>query len=95
VPDDPTAIQLVVSELVTNAVVHGSPPVVLECAIRHSGFSVTVRDGGVEQASPPANRAQADRDEFGRGLHLVSALAASFHVDIGPSGTTAMAVVSW
>ena len=63
---------LVLSELVTNAVVHGRAPV--ELRLEHTGghLLVEVRDGA---EVPPQERHAAPDDEHGRGLALVSAVA--------------------
>ena len=65
-------VALVVSELVTNAIVHGVPPVTLEVTVdpRPSGCVVTVVccDSGPWDGSPP-------EPIRGRGLILVRALA--------------------
>lgn len=68
---------LVISELVTNAVSHALPPVVLYLCASTEGFGpveVHVSDGGPEAA--PGNWAAArPADEHGRGDMIVSALA--------------------
>lgn len=66
VPDD---IVLMVDELVTNALVHGLPPV--EVALRLDGaLFIEVTDAG--EAAP---RIAAAADEHGRGLYIVATLA--------------------
>jgi len=68
-------IVLVISELVTNAVVYGRPPVGL--SLRQSGRTITVEchDGGAYL--PRRLHATAD-DEHGRGLELVGLLATTW-----------------
>ncbi len=68
-------ITLVVSELVTNAVVYGRPPIQL--SLRRSGRTITVEchDGGAYL--PRRLHATAD-DEHGRGLELVGLLATTW-----------------
>lgn len=79
-PIDPSLVadvQLVVSELVTNAVSHSSSPTVLEVSVGASSLrcSVTsIRDDGVpapmtSAVTPPAS------SRSGRGLAIVNALA--------------------
>lgn len=68
--------ELLVSELVTNAVVHGAPPVTLavECDTT-SGMRVRVTDGSSRQPLPRSAR-PADVD--GRGMALVDLLSAAW-----------------
>ncbi len=63
-------VELVVSELVTNAIRYGGAPVCLRL-IRERGLIVEVSDGG--HTSPHLRRA-AMEDEGGRGLFLVAQL---------------------
>jgi hypothetical protein len=73
---------VIVSELTTNAVEHGAPPVVLSLAIVDGGLRIEVADG-----SDVAPRLQP-RDPLrtsGRGLQLVDALSSSW----GTTGTDA------
>ena len=88
---------LVVSELVTNAVRHGRPPVALWLRREGRGVRVDVHDessavGPVEGASP---RVRADLDdEGGRGLPLIYAVSADHGVDqIPEDGKRVWAVV--
>ena len=66
------AVALVISELVTNALLHGSPAV--RVSLRHAGrvLFVEVFDGG---HVPPARRVAGEDEENGRGLLLVDAMA--------------------
>jgi anti-sigma regulatory factor (Ser/Thr protein kinase) len=68
--------ELLTSELVTNAVVHGAPPVTLavECDTS-SGMRVRVTDGSPRAPLPRAAR-PADVD--GRGMALVDLLSAAW-----------------
>jgi anti-sigma regulatory factor (Ser/Thr protein kinase) len=74
VSDDETdVVALLVSELVTNAIRHGRPPLTIRA--EHSDGSVTV---GVEDASSTVPVPVEDTSwdaSGGRGLHLVEALA--------------------
>ncbi|MFF3313432.1 ATP-binding protein [Streptomyces sp. NPDC002952] len=80
-------LRLVVSELVTNAVLHAAPPVVLhlrhEPQTRHLWVGVT--DGGGAAA---AARAPLPDDEHGRGLFLVTAVADDTGAEPADCGTT-------
>jgi pimeloyl-ACP methyl ester carboxylesterase len=60
--------ELLTSELVTNAVVHGSPPVRLVASVRGGHLVVSVHDSGAATDAGP-------RPDHGRGLHVVGALA--------------------
>ncbi|GAA4986268.1 ATP-binding protein [Kineococcus glutinatus] len=78
--------QLLVSELVTNAVVHGAPPVAMrvECD-GTAGMTVAVSDGSVQ--SPIADQAGPDA-EHGRGIALVDLLSERWGVDVTEAGKT-------
>jgi serine phosphatase RsbU (regulator of sigma subunit)/anti-sigma regulatory factor (Ser/Thr protein kinase) len=75
--------QLIVTELITNAMLHGAPPVKLR--VRRDGASVRieVEDCGRHMPVMPLQSADA---MTGRGLALVSALASSWGVEGGDSG---------
>lgn len=80
--------ELLASELVTNAVQHGSPVIELDVAAGASSLTVRVADGGV---ALPAQRRRPARDEpRGRGLRLVEQMAADWGVetDRGGAGKT-------
>lgn len=74
---------LLVSELVTNSVLHGGPPVVVAIECDGGALQVRVRDG-----SPvlPARRSAAHDEEGGRGLALVDTLSSDWGVDPQPDG---------
>ncbi|MFB7663272.1 SpoIIE family protein phosphatase [Kitasatospora sp. NPDC056138] len=63
--------ELMVSELVTNALLHAEAPRRLRL-FRDRTLTVEVADSG---SSPPRVRTSAEEDEGGRGMHLVSELA--------------------
>ncbi|MFG2606605.1 ATP-binding protein [Streptomyces sp. NPDC048514] len=86
------AAELVVSELVTNAVVHGTAPVILQCRADRDHFSVTVCDTGsaVEQPCP---KTVEPSSEGGRGMLLVDSLTRDLHVETGLLGTTVTATL--
>ncbi|NHC47570.1 SpoIIE family protein phosphatase [Motilibacter aurantiacus] len=71
-PDRQDDVILLVSELVTNAIVHGRPPV--ELRIRH-GADVVVLEVIDSAAYYPRRMRPTEDDEHGRGLQLVSLLA--------------------
>jgi anti-sigma regulatory factor (Ser/Thr protein kinase) len=77
-------VALLVSELVTNAVRHGAPPVTIEVGCDESGgMQVRVSDG--DPGSPTPNTADVD-DESGRGMALVDMLSDDWGVDPTPDG---------
>ncbi|WP_369198970.1 ATP-binding protein [Streptomyces djakartensis] len=66
---------VVISELVTNAVTHALPPVVLHLQASHASGKVQVRvDDGGPQPTPAGWAACRPADEHGRGTLIVAAL---------------------
>ena len=82
-PDDAGEVAvLLVSELVTNAILHGVPPLELVAFPLADGLRVEVHDAG---DSNPVMRQSAPDVGSGRGLHLVDALATRWGSErIGP-----------
>ena len=80
-------VQLVVSELVTNAVRHGRPPVHLALLRRPQELCLEVHDGAAWQPAGGARVAAMDA-ESGRGLHIVAALASDVTVERVPDDGT-------
>lgn len=76
-------VELVVSELVTNAVRAGSESVGVTIAVERSRVVVRVTDQGTGW---PEERNAGVHDTGGRGLALVSALSASWGVRIADGG---------
>jgi anti-sigma regulatory factor (Ser/Thr protein kinase) len=74
---------LLVSELVTNSVLHGGPPVVVAVDCTGDELQVRVRDGSPYR---PAPREAGDEDESGRGLALVAEMSDDWGVDPEPDG---------
>ena len=77
--------KLLVSELVTNAIRHGSPPIELqvEC-VGDRGLEVRVRDAGTTNDLEVVDR--GDNAVDGRGLRLVDLLSKSWGTASGPDG---------
>ena len=76
-------VRLVVSELVSNAVIHGTGAIAVTLATEPEGVRVSVRDDGAgfrrseEPTMPPPDA------PGGRGLALVAGLSARWGVDPG------------
>ncbi|WP_078913890.1 ATP-binding protein [Streptomyces sp. NRRL S-37] len=70
---------LVVSELVTNAIVHTASSHIV-CELHDGGelVRIAVRDEGCAPGQPRANTRQQPEDEHGRGLLLIDALCHSW-----------------
>jgi pimeloyl-ACP methyl ester carboxylesterase len=73
--------ELLTSELVTNALVHATPPARLRVAVRPDAVTVTVHDAG--PADEPARRRH-----HGRGLAIVAGVAARCGQWTDTDGTT-------
>lgn len=74
VPADLDVVLLLTSELVTNALLHGHPPLELRAFALPHGLHVEVRDGAAERKPRPQHRLEID-DLTGRGLALVESLS--------------------
>jgi len=88
------AAELIISELVTNAVVHSASSVI-SCALRLGGgmLYIEVTDQGAGQPVLAVQEADAE-DVSGRGLLLVSALSKAWGVTSAvPGGLTVWAAV--
>jgi serine/threonine-protein kinase RsbW len=72
------ALLLCVSELVTNAVEHGAPPVVLRVGDADEGILLEVLDGG---GGSPQKQDPGPGSPRGRGLLLVDGLASRWGID--------------
>lgn len=74
---------LLVSELVTNSVLHGGPPVVVAVDCDGEALQVRVRDGS---PALPVPREAALTAENGRGMALLRDISADWGVDPEPDG---------
>ncbi len=84
-PEDLVAdAQLVLTELVTNAQLHGEPPILVGLTAHGTGVArIQVADAGRHRLVLPA---QSDDAMTGRGLAVVAALAESWGVDPDEGG---------
>ncbi|MCX5208429.1 ATP-binding protein [Kitasatospora sp. NBC_00240] len=87
------ALCLVVTELVTNVVLHsGSPEVTLVLGRGRAGVTAEVRDTGRWRARAGRRAVEADADAlFGRGLQLVGAYATAWTRTTTAAGTRVIA----
>ena len=68
------------SELVTNAVIHGAPPIVVQVQMLEDVVRVEVADHG----TGPVRAGDLDADRIGgRGLAIVAAVAGTWGADDG------------
>ncbi|MFJ3949421.1 ATP-binding protein [Streptomyces sp. Je 1-4] len=89
-PDLAEDALLVISELITNAVVHALPPAVLRLSRVVDGshaLRVEVTDAGAA-AAERRPVVEPDADEHGRGLDIVTALAAECGTRVHAGGIT-------
>ncbi|MEV6655128.1 ATP-binding protein [Streptomyces sp. NPDC051219] len=77
---------LIISELVTNAVLHALPPAALRVrCIQRRVLRIEVTDGGPQPNPPP----KADQhEEHGRGMHIVAAMAVRYGTLTHAGGAT-------
>lgn len=71
---------LITSELVTNAVQHGTPDVVLRLIVDDARLRIEVSDGNATMPTVPAAEPAIDRPT-GRGLLIVAATASDWGVE--------------
>ena len=82
--------ELVVSELVTNSILHAGTPV--RIGVKQVGTVVRLEVGDQDHHRPEPKRHSPEAGT-GRGLQLVEALALAWGVDSGPDGKTVWADV--
>lgn len=80
---DPDCVGLVVTELLTNALLHGEPPVEVHARTQGEHLRVEVRDSSPVSPEP---RAADLSDLTGRGLMLVAGLVERWGVDQSGDG---------
>lgn len=82
-PDLADTVRLTVSEVVTNAVVHGRPPVTVRAFVRDRLLRVEVCDGSAARGVPQQASAAASS---GRGLAIVHAIAHRWGIEARGEG---------
>ena len=82
---DADTVALLVSEVATNALVHGDGKVRVRVRATSSGLRVEVHD---DSPSLPSRRRATPMDEGGRGIALVEALSSGWGADRTPDGKT-------
>lgn len=83
-PTDTVSVaELALSEIVTNAVIHGAPPIVLQVDATPTRLDVSVHDAS--PARPNAEEPSIDATG-GRGLAIVAAVAGSWGWEPDPLG---------
>ena len=80
-------VELIVSELVTNAVLHARTPIQLEVRAGGVVLHVDVCDSGGARIDLPPPVKPGESLESGRGLYIVQALSTRTGVRAAPSGT--------
>ena len=88
--------ELAVSELLSNALLHAEPPIVVQMGGTRDHPRVEVSDGSVDPPAMPEDRAvgrtgqEVPDDELlltiGRGLDLVARFSEAWGVELGPEG---------
>jgi PAS domain S-box-containing protein len=83
---------LATSELVTNAVLHGRPPLDIRARIEGHDVFIEVRDEAIYQ---PRKLRPEETDEHGRGLQIVAALSDRWGTRPTERGKAVWCVLSW
>jgi len=76
-------VELLTTELVANAVLHGQPPLVLEVDSTPGQLHVAVTDANLD---PPLQRKAGPDATGGRGIALIAALATAWGYRPSPLG---------
>src|SRR6478735_7152827 len=88
VQTDPDRVGLVVTELLTNALLHGEEPVEVHAAVVDDHLRIEVHDASTAE---PTERHAAPTEVTGRGLMLVAGLVERWGVDQSGDGKTVWA----
>jgi len=86
--DDAVAV---ISELVTNSIMHGRGPITAKVGVDEGEIEVSVSDTA---PTVPAPRDPDVEDEGGRGLLIVAKLSDRWWTEAGPYGKTTIARIS-
>lgn len=86
---DTSVVQLLASEIVSNAVRHGLPPIALTVSIADGHANVSISDSDPERLPELRHDVPADHSDGGRGLQIVEELADAWGWNIcGDDGKT-------
>lgn len=86
-------VELITSELVTNAMVHGGAPVDVRLQLTGSRVVLEVQDDATSDL--PRTRNPHEEDEHGRGLHIVDALSDEWGTRTTPRGKCVWSASTW
>jgi anti-sigma regulatory factor (Ser/Thr protein kinase) len=89
---EPAVALVVLSELVTNAVLHGAEPIEVCVSGEGDALRIEVSDGDAQSTRLVPRAPQPDRPG-GLGLHIVDALARRWGTDIREDGKTVWAEI--
>lgn len=84
-------VQLIASELATNAAIHAESPFRVSVLRTNSGIRITVRDACIDE---PTSRSATSHELGGRGLELVAALSDAWGTHADAEGKTVWADVT-
>ena len=80
--------RLIMSEVVSNAVLHARTDLDVTVLLRHNYLIIQVRDRSLDEPRPPEVDPDSPYAEHGRGLRLVDTLATSWGSSVGEHGKT-------